>query len=71
MSSGRKFSALLLGCAMMLSGAGVLQAHAESCEKRVHKAEHNLSEAVRKHGEHSRQAEQRRHQLEEARQHCH
>jgi hypothetical protein len=40
------------------------------CERRIHRAEENLDRAVRKHGEHSRQAEQRRHELEEAREHC-
>lgn len=43
----------------------------EKCERRIHKAEENLEKAVHKHGEHSRQAEQRRHDLEEAREHCH
>lgn len=43
----------------------------EKCERRVHKAEENLEKAIRRHGEHSRQAEQRRHDLEEARERCH
>jgi hypothetical protein len=42
----------------------------EKCERRVHKAEMNLQKAIRRHGEHSPQAEQRRHQLEEARERC-
>ena len=41
------------------------------CERRIHKAEENLERAVRRHGEHSRQAEARRHELEEARERCH
>lgn len=41
------------------------------CEQRIHKAENRLQNAIRKHGEHSRQAEQRRHELEEARERCH
>jgi len=41
------------------------------CEQRIHKAEDKLQNAIRKHGEHSRQAEQRRHELEEARERCH
>jgi multidrug resistance efflux pump len=41
------------------------------CEQQIHKAEANLQKAVRKHGERSRQAEQKRHQLEEARERCH
>lgn len=42
----------------------------DRCERRVHKAEENLRRAERRHGEHSRQAEDRRHQLEEAREKC-
>lgn len=41
------------------------------CEKRVHKAEEQLEKAVRRHGERSEQAERKRHDLEEAREHCH
>ncbi len=40
------------------------------CEQRIHRAEDNLRHAERRHGEHSRQAEQKRRQLEEAREHC-
>jgi hypothetical protein len=40
------------------------------CEERIHRAEANLNNAIRKHGERSRQAEKRRHELEEAREHC-
>lgn len=43
----------------------------DKCERRIHRAEENLEKAIRKHGEHSRQAEQRRHQLEEVRERCH
>jgi len=42
----------------------------DRCHRRIEQAERNLDKAVRKHGEHSRQAEQRRHQLEEARERC-
>ena len=65
-----KLSAFVLAGALTLSGVGVLQAHAENCEQRIHKAEHNLNEAMRKHGEHSHQAEQKRRDLEQARQRC-
>ncbi len=40
------------------------------CERRIHDAEAKLQDAIRKHGEHSRKAEQRRHDLEEARARC-
>lgn len=43
----------------------------ERCQHRVERAERNLDKAVRRHGEHSPQAERRRHELEEARQRCH
>ncbi len=42
----------------------------DKCHRRVEQAERNLQKAIRRHGEHSRQAEQRRHQLEEARERC-
>lgn len=41
------------------------------CEDRIRKAEAKLHNAERKHGEHSRQAESRRHDLEEVRERCH
>jgi hypothetical protein len=43
----------------------------DRCRRDVHKAEQNLEKAIQKHGEHSRQAEDRRHQLEEVRERCH
>lgn len=43
----------------------------DKCERQVHKAEANLQKAIRRHGEHSPQAEQKRHQLEQARERCH
>lgn len=47
------------------------QAAAEDrCERRIHEAEAKLQDAIAKHGEHSRQAEKRRHDLEETRRHC-
>jgi F0F1-type ATP synthase epsilon subunit len=42
----------------------------ERCERRVHKAEAALQKSIDKHGEHSRQAEQKRRSLEEARERC-
>jgi hypothetical protein len=42
----------------------------DKCQRDIHKAEENLEKAVHKYGEHSRQAEDRRHQLEEVREHC-
>jgi hypothetical protein len=36
----------------------------DKCQRDIHKAEENLEKAVHKHGKHSRQDEDRRHQLE-------
>jgi hypothetical protein len=65
-------------CGAMLSAcliAGTaIPAHADQddkCRHDIHRAEQNLDKAVRQHGEHSRQAEERRHQLEEVRERCH
>ena len=43
----------------------------DKCERRVRKAEARLDQAIRRHGEGSRQARQRREQLEQARRSCH
>ena len=43
----------------------------DRCRRDIHRAEQNLDKAARKHGEHSRQAEDRRRQLEETRERCH
>jgi hypothetical protein len=40
------------------------------CEQRIHNAESKLQQAIRKHGERSRQAENRRRELEQARERC-
>jgi len=65
-------------CIALLSVVGLvgssLQARADGhsrCERDVHKAEENLRIAIEKHGEHSRQAEKRRHELEDVRHRCH
>src|SRR5262245_51013698 len=59
-------TSLLLG-SCLFSGVVSLQAdHRSDCEKRIQKAEDNLYKEIRKHGEHSRQAENRRRELEQA-----
>jgi hypothetical protein len=45
--------------------------HQDRCRRDIDKAEHNLAKEVRKHGEHSRQAEERRRQLEAVHARCH
>ncbi len=66
--------AALITAGLLFGGIGRVYAldrdHDEKCERRIHKAEDALRDAERHHGEHSRQAEQRRRQLEEAREKC-
>ena len=40
------------------------------CEQRIRRAEENLHRAERRHGDHSRQAQQRRRELEAVRERC-
>jgi hypothetical protein len=57
--------------AMMVSFG--LPAHADrdrNCEQHIRKAESKLQQAIHKHGARSRQAEQRRRELEEVRERC-
>ena len=62
-------SLLLGGC--LFGGAVPLRAdHRSDCEKHIQKAEDNLYKEIRKHGEHSRQAANRRRDLEQARYGC-
>jgi len=69
----RKSMAVLIGAFLLVGSAAPMFArnHEGKCEKRIRKAELKLEKAIRKHGEHSRQAEARRHDVEEARAHCH
>ncbi len=60
------FVALFLAGTVPLSAQG----HDRKCEQRIHNAEARLQNAIRKHGERSRQAEKRRRELEEVRAHC-
>jgi hypothetical protein len=64
-------TSLLLG-SCLFGGVVSLQAadHRSDCEKHIRKAEDNLYKEIRKHGEHSRQAADRRRELEQARYGC-
>ena len=64
--------AALLGLSLSVGSVIPLEARDrdDKCERQIRKAEQNLEKAVRKHGEHSRQAEQQRRKLEEARERC-
>ncbi len=42
----------------------------ERCERDVHRAQDKLQDAINRRGEHSRQAEKRRHELDEVRRRC-
>jgi hypothetical protein len=42
----------------------------EKCEKDIHKAEDKLHDAIERHGEYGRQAEKRRHELDEVKRRC-
>ena len=53
---------------------GVARAHAgdqrSDCDRRIQRAEEKLKKEVDRHGEHSPQAEKKRHDLEEVRRSC-
>jgi len=58
----------LLGALLLVGGTAA--ARVNNCDQRIHRAEESLEKAVRRHGEHSRAAERRRHHLEEVRRSC-
>lgn len=62
----------ILVCALIvvpLLPAGTAFAR-KSCRERIHQEEQKLDQAVRRHGEHSRQAERERHKLDRLREEC-
>jgi len=66
---GKTMLCAMLGASLL---AGVpTTVRADNCDRDIRKAEQNLEKAVRKHGEHSKQAEQRRRELDEVRRRCH
>lgn len=67
----RKTVAAVVAAASLLAVPAFAKVHRDKCEQKVRKAEANLNNAVRKHGERSRQAEQKREQLERVRATCH
>lgn len=68
----KKAGILAVAAAFLMLTAVPMQAvdRDDKCEHKVHKAEMSLQKAISKHGEHSRQADKRRHQLEETRERC-
>jgi hypothetical protein len=68
---GRRFLAMLLGALMLLgTAAPAVAARHDGCARRIQLAERNLDQAIRRHGARSRQAQNRRRQLERARASC-
>jgi|SRR5579864_1936400 hypothetical protein len=64
-------SGTVLTAALLLTVAP--RVHAEDidrCQRRVAHAEHELHEAIERHGRHSRQADHERRELHEARERC-
>jgi len=53
-----------------LAGSSLPVVADEKCDRDIHKAEDKLREAIAKHGEHSKQADKRRQELEEVRRRC-
>ena len=68
----QKLSSIFV-CALLLVGSGspAFARTRKSCREHLRHAENNLHAAVRKHGEHSRQAEDRRREVEKVRAECH
>ena len=60
-----------LAAFMLVASLAPVPAAAANCHRRIERAEENLRRAIRKHGERSRQAEERRRQLEDIRARCH
>ncbi len=62
----------LVGAALAMVTLSVSPAadHESDCRKRIHVAEERLQKAIDKHGEHSPEAERRRHELEDVRKDC-
>ncbi len=54
-----------------LVGTSVTARADDKCDRDIHKAEARLQDAIAKHGEHSPQADKRRHELDEVRRRCH
>jgi hypothetical protein len=55
---------------LMFTAVLPLRADRDDCQRRVARADHRLHEAIEHHGYRSEQAERRRHELREAREHC-
>jgi hypothetical protein len=64
-------ASLLSGALLFFTAAPPLHAEdIDRCQRRVAHAEHELHDAIRKHGPHSRQANHERRELHAARERC-
>src|ERR1700757_1229670 len=64
-------SAAILTAALSLTTVpGLYGEDIDRCQRRVAHADHELHEAIEKHGRHSRQADHERRELHEARERC-
>ena len=72
MTKKQRVLATVLAAFFVLGSAVPSQAwdRDDKCRRRIERAEYNLQKAIRRHGERSRQAEQRRRELHEARERC-
>lgn len=69
--AGSKLLAMTLGTLMLLgTAAPAMAARHDGCARRIQRAELNLDRAIRRHGVRSRQAQNRRRELERARASC-
>lgn len=64
--------AAVLGAFLLVGGGAPIVAgdRDNDCRERIHNAEAKLRREIERHGEHSRQAEKRRHELERVRERC-
>lgn len=63
-------SAAVLGLLLFVSQPSAQAETVERCQRRVQHADHELHEAIARHGRHSRQADHERRELHEARERC-
>jgi hypothetical protein len=68
---GKTTVVAVLGGALLVAGALPAVADArKDCEKRIRKAEQNLQREIERHGEHGKDVEKRRRELERQRENC-
>lgn len=63
-------SAAVLGLLVFVTPPSAQAETVERCQRRIQHADHELHEAIARHGRHSRQADHERRELHEARERC-